>query len=320
MILGTKEFISKPTFSSFHGLPVLDPDRGTGESRKTLDARLKTPAYDLRGQASGMIYKDVVCAVTNNRISKSIVIAVCLILSIIIASVSLAQSGQQITSSEEPDTKVAPIRIDDMVLFYVRGIKAFPAGDRAEAIEERIKKLAADRAIEIDSITSVESKMSTDLVADGRPIMSIFDVDASLEGVPRQILAKAYITKLRTSIEKYRKDRITESLIKNALFALLSTVVFIAAIKFLLWLLRKLNAVIESRYKAKIHALHLQSLEFIHAERIWTTLTGAVKVIRLVLTFVLLYFYLHVVLSLFPWTRLLAPTPPGFSLRPLPVM
>ena len=256
----------------------------------------------------------------NNRISKSIVIAVCLILSIIIASVSLAQSGQQITSSEEPDTKVAPIRIDDMVLFYVRGIKAFPAGDRAEAIEERIKKLAADPAVEIDSITSVESKMSTDLVADGRPIMSIFDVDASLEGVPRQILAKAYITKLRTSIEKYRKDRITESLIKNALFALLATVIFIVSLKLLLWLLRKLNAVIESRYKAKIHALHIQSLEFIHAERIWTTLTGAVKVIRLVLTFVLLYFYLHVVLSLFPWTRLLAANLLGYALVPLQIM
>jgi hypothetical protein len=49
----TKEVISKNTFSSFHGL--------TGESRKTLDARLKT---------SGMTYKDVVCAVTNDRISE----------------------------------------------------------------------------------------------------------------------------------------------------------------------------------------------------------------------------------------------------------
>jgi len=47
-----KEFISKTTFSSFHGL--------TGESRKTLDARLKT---------SGMTYKDVVYVVTNSRIS-----------------------------------------------------------------------------------------------------------------------------------------------------------------------------------------------------------------------------------------------------------
>ena len=251
---------------------------------------------------------------------KSVVIAVCLILFIIIASVSLAQSGPQTTSPEEPTIQVAPVRVDDMVLFHVRGIKAFPAGDRAEVIEERIKKIAADPAVKIDSITSVESKMSTDLVADGRPIMSIFDVDASLEGVPRQILAKAYITKLRESIEKYRKDRITESLIKNALFALLATVIFIVSLKLLLWLLRKLNAVIESRYKAKVHALHIQSLEFIHAERIWEALTGAVKVIRLVLILMLLYFYLNVVLSLFPWTRLLAANLLDYALVPLRTM
>jgi small-conductance mechanosensitive channel len=204
-----------------------------------------------------------------------------------------------------------------MVLFYVRGIKAFPAGDRAEAIEERIKKIAADPAVKTDSITSVESDISTDLVADGRPIMSIFDADASLEGIPRHVLAKAYIAKLRASIERYRKDRSTENLVKNALYALLATVIFIVAFKLLLWLLRKLNAMIESRYKVKIHALHIQSLEFIHAERIWATLTGAVKVIRLVLTLVLLYFYLYFVLSLFPWTRVLAASLLDYAIFPL---
>jgi small-conductance mechanosensitive channel len=74
---------------------------------------------------------------------------------------------------------------------------------------------------------------------------------------------------------------------------------------------------IESRYRVKIHALHIQSLEFIHAERIWATLTGAVKVIRLVLTLVLLYFYLYFVLSLFPWTRVLAASLLDYAIFPL---
>ena len=59
----TKEFISKTTFLSFPGLTGrlgrLAEER---ESRKTLDARLRT---------SGMTYKDVVCDVTNDRISNS---------------------------------------------------------------------------------------------------------------------------------------------------------------------------------------------------------------------------------------------------------
>jgi len=251
---------------------------------------------------------------------KSIVIALCLTLASITASVSLAQPGPQTTSSEEPTIQVSPVRIDDMVLFHVRGIKSFSAEDRAEAIEERIYNLAADIAVKIESITAVESEFSTDIIADGRPVMSIFDVDASLEGVPRQVLAKAYITKLRTSIEKYRKDRSTDSLVKSALFALLATVIFIVSLMILVWLLRKLNAVIESRYKARIHALHIQSLEFIRAERILSALKSAVKFIRLFLIFVLLYFYLDVVLSLFPWTRLLAANLFGYALVPLRTM
>src|SRR4030042_978470 len=50
----TKKFVSKTTILLFPGL--------TGESRKTLDARLRT---------SGMTNKDVVCVLTNDRISNS---------------------------------------------------------------------------------------------------------------------------------------------------------------------------------------------------------------------------------------------------------
>jgi len=62
LIIITKEFMSKTTFSSFHGL--------TGESRKTLDARLSLSPQLVSGETSGMTYKDVVCAVTNDPISK----------------------------------------------------------------------------------------------------------------------------------------------------------------------------------------------------------------------------------------------------------
>ncbi len=254
------------------------------------------------------------------KIVKTIVIVVSLIFSFMNASVSFAQQGSQTPAVDESVTQVSPVRIDDMMLFHVRGIKAFPAEKRAEAIEERIQKIAADPSIKVESITFVESENSTDLIVDGKTIMSIFDFDASLEGIPRQILAKAYIAKLRTSIQKYRYDRSTESLLKNSLFTFLATVLFVVSLRLLLWMLRKLNAVIEARYRAKIHALHIQSLEFVHAESIWAMLTGAVKAVRIVLILVLLYFYLHVVLSLFPWTRLLAASLLDYALVPLRTM
>jgi hypothetical protein len=56
----TKEFISKTTFLSLSG--------STGESRKTLDARLSLSSQVVRGETSGMTYKDV----ANERMSKSV--------------------------------------------------------------------------------------------------------------------------------------------------------------------------------------------------------------------------------------------------------
>ena len=274
------------------------------------------PDPDCRWFVNMREIKDLMRQKSSQKMVKTIIIALCLILSIN-ATVCFAQQTSQIPDSGEPAIDVSPVTIDDMVLFYVRGIKSFPAEDRAEAIEERIKIIAADSTVKTESITAVEADYSTDIIADGRPVLSVFDVDASLEGVPRQLLAKTYVTKLRTSIEKYRKDRSTESLVKNAFFAFFATAFFVVSLKFLQWLLRRLNAMIESRYKARIHALHIQSLEFIRAERIFAGLQSAVKFIRLFLIFVLLYLYLNVLLSLFPWTRLLAANLLGYALIPL---
>src|SRR4030042_2529306 len=59
-----KEFINETKFLSFHGL--------TGESRKTLDARLSLSPQEVSGETSGMTNKDVRCDVTGDGISKDV--------------------------------------------------------------------------------------------------------------------------------------------------------------------------------------------------------------------------------------------------------
>ena len=247
---------------------------------------------------------------------RAVVVIVCLFLFINVA-VCFAGQDPQIPKSGEPAVRVAPVRIDDMTLFHVRGIEAFPAEDRAKAIGERIKEIASDPAVKIESITAVEAEFSTDLVADGRRIMSVFDADASFEGVPRQVVAKAVIAKLRTSIQKYRQDRTPESIARGAGYSLLATIGFIVALVLLRKLYRKTYSILESRYKSRIGALHIQSLEFVQAERIWTAVTGALQGIRLVLLLVVFYVYFHLVMGFFPWTRLLAANLFNYVLMPL---
>jgi small-conductance mechanosensitive channel len=228
-----------------------------------------------------------------------------------------ANSGPAPSVPAEEGVQAAPVYIDNMRLFTVRGISAYPAKERAERITERIKKIASDPRIRTSEITTVEGKESTDIVVEGRRIMTVFDLDAAPEGVKRQVLAHAYLPKIQSAIEKYRSDRRPENIFRAALYALGATVVFILALILFRFLYRKLHSFFESRLKAKIHALRIKSFEIIQAETLWLTIINALRGVRLFLILILSYIYLYTVLAFFPWTRRLADNLLQYIVTPL---
>jgi small-conductance mechanosensitive channel len=249
--------------------------------------------------------------------TRLLVITVCVTLSLIGGQASFAQQEVPVPAPKELTPQTSPVRIDDTVLFSVRGIKAYPSEVRATAIAERIKKLAEDRSLPTDSITAVQSETTTDIVAGGRPIMSILDADAALEGISRKELAKVYVIKIRSGIEKYRRHHSTQSLLTGALRAFLATLILIAALLLIGKLFRAVNTSIEKRYKARLQWLQAKSFEIIHAEEVWAVLKGCLRVVRVLLVLAILYSYLALVLSFFPWTRLRATNLLGYVLTPV---
>jgi len=217
-----------------------------------------------------------------------------------------AEKGTGPAESPTLPVETAPVVIDGMTLFPVRGVQAFTAEERAEKIARSIREIAKDPDVNIDSIVAEESELSTNVVADGQQLISIFDVDASIEGVPRAVLAQAAIAKIKHAVEKYRRDRSTESIVKAMLYSLLATAVLLVILIIVFKLFRRLNTVIESRYRRKIESLRIQSLEIVQAKRIWTMVMGLTGFIRLLIVLTLIYLYLDFVLSRFPWTRFAA--------------
>jgi hypothetical protein len=71
-------------------------------------------------------------------------------------------SGQTIDEEalefEDITQKLAPVKLDGNVLFYVSGIASYTAEQRAAAISERIKKVAADYSISSDSVKIVKGE------------------------------------------------------------------------------------------------------------------------------------------------------------------
>jgi small-conductance mechanosensitive channel len=231
--------------------------------------------------------------------------------------VSFAQAQPEVPSQQEASIETAPIVIDGTVLFNVRGFSSFPAQERAKAIAGRIKRVASNPALKTDSIVAVESGVSTDIVAGKEPILKIYDADAAMEEVRRQVLAQLYVAKIRETVDTYRRARTSENMMKNVVYSLLASVIALVLLLTLVKLFRKLVVWLEKRYKARIYSLQIQSFEIVQAQRFWTTLMGGIKGLRLGIIVLLFFFYLDFVLGLFPWTRHIAANLLDHVLTPL---
>jgi small-conductance mechanosensitive channel len=249
---------------------------------------------------------------------------------IILMTAGVLASPQPGISAESPDRpesvqdssfQISPVTLDGTVLFHLRGMQAFPAEERAHGISDRIAKAAKDHSVRSDTIMTVESERATEIVAGGRVIMSLLDADARPEGITRQELARVYVKEIREAVERYRHDRTPREIGFGILWSVIATIVLAVSL-FLVWTLfrRVLEGVIEARLTDRIASIRIQSFVIVKAEKIKALLTGAVRLVRLIIILALCYFYLHLVLSFFPWTRLLANQLLDFLLVPLTTM
>jgi len=232
---------------------------------------------------------------------KNILIAV----TIFLAASQLVLSAEPARAAANRETVIQTesVRIDGAVLFPVRGVTAHPASERAAAIAKRITAFADDPAVQVQSIVTVESDDSTDIMAGDRFIMSVFDADAEPDGVSRQVLAKVYAGKIRTTIETYRRDRSSRNIVQASVTALGATLGLIILMLLLWWGYRRLIALLESRFTTRLRELQDKSHDIVKTEWIWGSIRGGLRIIRIILVFLIVLFYVDLVLSLFPWTR-----------------
>jgi len=230
-------------------------------------------------------------------------------------SVPLGSAKQQ-----EVNVRTSPVIFDGNELFLVRGLGAISSEERAKAIGGRIRKVADDVAIRSDSITTVDSDVSTDIVSGDEIIMSVTDKDSMVAGRIRQDLSREYAEQIKTAVEKYRTDYSRKSILAGALYGFIATTAFIVILILMTKLFRKLNNLIETRYRDRIHAIQVKSVELVQVERVRVFINETVSILRVVTVAIIAYAYLHLVLSLFPWTRPFANQLLGYLLVPLRVI
>jgi small-conductance mechanosensitive channel len=222
------------------------------------------------------------------------------------------------TAAKSGAGEAAPVALEGRPLFSVStSLGPFSARDRAEAASARLRALAKDLTIPVSAVSIAPSDTSTGIVANDRVLLTVTDADAQAARMARDELAAAYAKIIRSAVDQSRGAYSYRSVGMGALYTVIATALLIL----LLWALARLASALCRRIEAGrgrlIRSIRLQSVELISADRLTDIGVKCVKAVRVAAVVALLYVYLPLVMSFFPWTREYAPTLFGYLVSPL---
>lgn len=212
------------------------------------------------------------------------------------------QTSSQASPAAAPQK--APVVLGGRTLFYVQErVYSFSPEDRAKAITERIRRLSRNPRVSLDAIHVEDQEMATEIALGDTVIMTVTDRDAHAAGRPRQELANQYAQVIRATAKEMQEAYSLKTIVQGVVYTLLATILLVLILILMKKLFPRLYTTLRRWQGTRIRSVRLQKLELISAERITDLMISLAKGIRLLAVIVLLYFYLPLVFSFFPWTR-----------------
>ncbi|MHB8121366.1 MAG: mechanosensitive ion channel family protein [Desulfuromonadaceae bacterium] len=203
------------------------------------------------------------------------------------------------------------------VLSIKTRVLSFSPEDRAKTISSRLDRLANDPLFQPSSLKVVDSENTSDIISGDMVVMSVADADAAAEGKPRLVLAEENAAKIRVAVEARNKEYSMRSLLFGALYSLLATLVLVTALVLINRFLPRFIAKTESWRGTYIRSIQFQTIEILNEARIAAIITSLIRGTRFVLLLGLLYLYIPLVLSFFPWTHGMATKLFDYILTPI---
>ena len=221
-------------------------------------------------------------------------------------------------SKTETSTEKSPVVLDGRVLFYVQErALSFSPEDRAKAISQRIDQISKNPLAQLGKMKLDVGESSTDIVLGERILMTVTDKDALSQGRSREELAIQYMGILQNSMDTLKQQYSVKQILKGIGFAALSTFIFLLLLKVISMVLQKTINKLNSWRGTRIRSLKFQSFVILPANQMTDVLIGISKITRVLVVFLLLYFYVPLLLSFFPWTYGLATQIFEYILDPL---
>ncbi|GIW52840.1 MAG: mechanosensitive ion channel protein [Gemmatimonadales bacterium] len=228
------------------------------------------------------------------------------------APAASAQESQQVQPAG------APVVVRGDTLFRLTGtLGPFTPEERAAALAQRIDRLARDPLAKAADVVIVDTAGVTDIKLGDVVVMTVTERDAAEMGTTRQNLAAQWAAIIQEVIRSYEGEANLISILLGILYTILATAAFIFVFRLLNRFFPAFYAKLESWRGTRIRAIRIQRMELISASQLTSAALGAARIVRVLAVALLIYIYLPLVFSFFPWTRGLANTLFGYVLDPL---
>ena len=217
---------------------------------------------------------------------------------------SVLLTAQQASPAPDEANPGYAVTVEGHEVFRVNeGLGPFSAQERAQRISERLTKLVYTPSADLTAITTSESDYGTEIKLSDDVLTIVTDDDAKQVHLVRSLLAKYYITQIRDAVAQARRERSARFLIKAAIYALVTLLLYLS----LVWLVvigtRRLLMRLKRLEAPLVKGIKIQQSEILAGERIAKILAGFVRLLRIAVLFVLTWVFLGAEFNYFPWTR-----------------
>jgi small-conductance mechanosensitive channel len=206
--------------------------------------------------------------------------------------------------SSKDNKQDVPVVFDGETIFnYSSNIEGFPAEARAKQTAKKIKEIARNSSIPIDSLKIVELEGIRVIATEEESIITLLEADARVANRSLDELAENYLQKVNQAIAQYREP---QNLSRSVLPIILAFIEFITVIVLLILLSKVVNRIkrqINIWQSSILRPLRIQNLQLFSAEQEANLLLGLVRLIYWIIVAIVLFVYLSSLTRYFPQTR-----------------
>ncbi len=199
-----------------------------------------------------------------------------------------------------------PVVFDHITLFMVyEAHGSLLAEERADIITRRLNTIANDSNIEI-----ADDKFDLDdrgdiivILFNNKTLITITGDDAIAAESSRQQLAEEYLKSLKKALKAYRLERRPFYWVIGVICTVISLLILLLILKIFDFIFPYINSHLEAWQGTLIPSIRIKNLELLSAEKLTQAFKTLLKIVRIIVSFFILYIFVPIVLGFFPQTR-----------------